>query len=138
MILPLIDENMGFSLEGSLSTGGSDFAEYPVLTVHGHDNTPEDILQSHVVNDLEQSEIDDYEATQPQSRRGKGKQFRRALLAAVGSDPFTVLGNAWRLAKLHLREGMPPKIAEQRSQLMNWTTYRQDHGRERGAGSSVV
>ena len=112
LLLPVIDQNMGFSMEGSVSyqtgtdaytdtTKGSNF-----LVIHGQDIS-EGNLNVSTGSNRDTSEIHlssgKGESTGSNGREG-GDKNRKAVLVSVGTDVYTLISQSMAIVKMHLRD----------------------------------
>ena len=132
LLLPVIDQNMGFTLEGSVSyqtstdtdtdtdaTKGSNF-----LVIHGQDISEGDLNVSTGKN-RDASEIHissgDEESTGSDGREG-GDTNRKAVLVSVGTDVYTLISQSMAIVKMHLRDQLDLPSANQRRESVKVIT----------------
>ena len=121
LLLPVIDQNMGFTLEGSVSyqagtdtdtdtyaSKGSNF-----LVIHGHDISEGDLNVSTGSN-RDRSETNlEVERTGSSGRVGGGMN-RKAVLVSVGTDVYTLISQSMAIVKMHLRDQLDLPTVNQR------------------------
>jgi hypothetical protein len=97
-MLPVVDNNMGFTLEGSDSfLRGS----------QGMEGFPESLLDSDGCLVLHGHDISD-EATDDTGYQKKAEfpNVRKAMLVSTGSDPYTLIASSMNIVKQHLLEDL--------------------------------
>ena len=108
LLLPVIDHNMGFTLEGSQSYAKEDESviNTEVIVLHGHDISEGDLGYNCDQSEAPRVTPGGYAESYGGScqSRLEGGADRRALLVASGSNPFTLIEFSMRVVKRHMRE----------------------------------